>query len=92
MNRRAFFRTLALSAAGLYLPTKTFFLPPAGGWAIPETESDVGFASPRDLTVQIWDDELMKLREIVPLKSFQWFDDCHWLGVAVDGRRFDSRL
>lgn len=32
MNRRLFLRNMALTAAGLYVPTKTFFLPPKGGW------------------------------------------------------------
>jgi hypothetical protein len=31
-TRRNFMRMMALSAAGLYVPTTTFFLPPEGGW------------------------------------------------------------
>lgn len=32
MNRRKFLKGMTLTAAGLYIPTKTFFLPPKGGW------------------------------------------------------------
>jgi hypothetical protein len=46
MNRRSFLRTLALSAGGIALvgpellvPKRTYFLPPAGGWAV----GDVGW-------------------------------------------------
>ena len=34
MDRRSFLRGLALSAGGVYVSTKTFFLPPAGGWFV----------------------------------------------------------
>lgn len=32
MDRRQFLRNLAATAAGIYVPTRTFFLPPEGGW------------------------------------------------------------
>ena len=32
MNRRHFLNALGIGAAGLILPRKSFFLPPAGGW------------------------------------------------------------
>ena len=32
MNRRDFLNSLALSAAGVYVSSKTIFLPPSGGW------------------------------------------------------------
>lgn len=35
MDRRQFLRSLAIGAAGLYVPTKTIFLPPRGGWPAP---------------------------------------------------------
>lgn len=34
MDRRQFLRSLAIGAAGLYVPTKTIFLPPKGGWPV----------------------------------------------------------
>ena len=32
MDRREFLKNLALSAGGVYVSTKTIFLPPSGGW------------------------------------------------------------
>lgn len=34
LSRRAFLQSLAATAAGVYVPTKTIFLPPRGGWPV----------------------------------------------------------
>lgn len=34
LSRRTFLQGLAATAAGLYVPTKTIFLPPRGGWPV----------------------------------------------------------
>ena len=41
MDRRAFLSGLVATAAGVYIPTKTFFLPPSCGWSPGLSEADL---------------------------------------------------
>lgn len=52
MKRRHFLKLLSASLGSLVVPTKTFFLPPSGGWALPnEVEFTVRHLVPSEDSV-----------------------------------------
>lgn len=50
MNRRIFLSNFALGVAGLFLPTRTYFLPPQGGWSL-SVPSDQSIALAESLLI-----------------------------------------